>query len=240
MIAMHKTLSSFIRLLPALMAMTAGCALAQTAAARQDPQAIRAAVRQYLTQQSAGLPGDVSVSVGQMDARLNVARCAALQPFLPAGSRAWGRTTVGVRCSAPVAWTLYVQASVKVTGDYVVTAAPLAQGQPIGAHQLAKATGDLASLPSGIITDPSQAIGRTPLASLPAGMPLRQDALRQQQVVQQGQTVRLMSSGPGFQVSSEARALNNAAEGQVAQARTPGGQVVSGIAKAGGILEVSY
>ncbi len=52
--------------------------------------------------------------------------------------------------------------------------------------------------------------------------------------------IKLMSSGPGFQVTTEARALNNAAEGQTAQAKTPGGQLVSGIARAGGILEVTY
>jgi len=76
--------------------------------------------------------------------------------------------------------------------------------------------------------------------SLPAGTPLRNDALRSVQAVQQGQTVRLTSSGPGFTVTAEARALNNAAEGQVAQARTASGQVVSGVARAGGIIEVTY
>jgi flagella basal body P-ring formation protein FlgA len=58
--------------------------------------------------------------------------------------------------------------------------------------------------------------------------------------VQQGQSVRVVSSGPGFRVSTEARALNNASEGQIAQARTASGQVVSGIAKAGGVVEVGY
>jgi len=49
-----------------------------------------------------------------------------------------------------------------------------------------------------------------------------------------------VSSGPGFRVSAEARALNSAAEGQIAQARTASGQVVSGVAKAGGVVEVAY
>jgi flagella basal body P-ring formation protein FlgA len=58
--------------------------------------------------------------------------------------------------------------------------------------------------------------------------------------MQQGQTVKIVSSGPGFQITAEARALNNAVEGQVAQARTAGGQVISGVARPGGVLEVNF
>jgi flagella basal body P-ring formation protein FlgA len=231
-----------VTLLPllAIFAIVAPCALAQTAAARQDPNAIRVAVEQFLATHTAGLPGQVTIKVGKIDARTSVASCAAPQAFLPNGSRAWGRTTVGVRCTEPATWTLYVPATVQVVGEYITTAAPLAQGQAIGTQDLARARGDLTALPPGIVTDPSQAIGRTLAMSLAAGTPLRQDSLRSQQAVQQGQVVRLVSSGPGFSVSGEARALNNAADGQVAQARTPGGQVISGIARIGGVVEITY
>jgi len=71
-------------------------------------------------------------------------------------------------------------------------------------------------------------------------LPLRQDSLRALPVVQQGQIVRLVSIGDGFRVSAEGRAISNAGEGQIAQARTASGQIVSGIAKMGGTLEVNY
>jgi flagellar basal body P-ring formation protein FlgA len=219
------------------------CMLGTTAAAqtpRQDPAVLRHAVEQFLRVQTSGLPGQVNLNIGQVDARTTLPNCAAPEPFLPKGSRLWGKTTVGIRCTAPSPWTIYVAATVQVVADYLVTATPLAQGQPVGPNDLAKIKGDLTTLPVGIITDASQAIGRTVSVSLPAGTPLRNDALRSQQAVQQGQTVRVTSIGPGFTVSAEARALNNAAEGQVAQARTASGQVVSGVAKAGGIIEVTY
>jgi len=219
----------------------ANAAAAQVPAiARQDPAALRQNVEQFLRIQSAGLPGQVDITVGAVDARTNLAACAAPEAFLPNGSRVWGKTTVGVRCREPMPWTIYISATVRVVADYIITAAPLAQGQLIGQNDLAKVKGDLTALPSGIITDASQAIGRTATVSLPAGTPLRKDALRSQAAVQQGQTVRVVSAGQGFQVSTEARALNNASEGQVAQARTASGQVVSGVAKAGGVLEVTY
>ena len=56
----------------------------------------------------------------------------------------------------------------------------------------------------------------------------------------QGQSVKLVSQGPGFKVSSDGRAINNALEGQIAQVRSASGQVISGVARAGGIIEVNY
>ena len=225
--------------LAVLFAFIANTAIANTTA-RQDHAALRQSIEQFLRTQSAGLPGAVNLSVGQIDPRLNLAACPAPEPFMPSGSRIWGKTTVGVRCSAPASWTIYVQATVQVVADYVVTATPLAQGQVIGPHDLAKTRGDLTLLPQGIVTDVSQAIGRTLAISLPLGSPLRTDSLRNQQAVQQGQVVRLVSNGPGFRVSAEARALNNANEGQVTQARTTSGQIITGIARTGGVIEVTY
>jgi len=236
-------------LLPALwlLAGAAQHAAAQTPAPgaqpqlqRQDTAALRQTVEQFLRTQSTGLPGHVNVSVGQIDARANLPACAAPEAFLPKGSRVWGKTTVGVRCTEPSPWTIYVASTVQVIGEYLIAATPLAQGQTVNAADVTRIKGDLTALPAGILTDAGQAVGRTLALSIAAGTPLRGDALRSQAAVQQGQTVRVVSSGPGFQVSAEARALNNASEGQIAQARTVSGQVVSGVAKAGGIVEVTY
>jgi flagella basal body P-ring formation protein FlgA len=229
-----------VRLLFPLLLLPALAAHAQLAAPRQDHAVLRQAIEQFLSVQAAGLSGQVSIAVGPIDSRLSLAACAAPEAFLPNGSRAWGKTTVGVRCSVPAPWTIYVAATVRVQGDYIAAAAPLAQGQSIGPNDIAKIKGDLTALPAGVVTDASQAVGYTLLRSVPLGTPLRQDALRSQQAVQQGQVVRVVSAGPGFRVSTEGRAMSNAGEGQIAQARTPNGQVVSGIAKMGGVVEVNY
>jgi flagella basal body P-ring formation protein FlgA len=208
--------------------------------ARQDPNALRAVAEQFLLAQAAGLPGEVSVKVGAVDPRTALAGCPAPEAFLNPGARAWGKTTVGVRCTAPSAWTIYVQAQVNVKADYVAAAVPLAQGQPVEQGQLMLVKGDIAAMPNGIITDMAQAIGRTPTVSLAAGTPLRLDTLRSKPVVQQNQAVRLVLNGNGFSVSAEGRAIGTAGEGQVVQVRTPSGTVVSGTAKAGGMVEVAF
>lgn len=233
---MNRNLHSLILLL----ALLVPAAYAQNAVPRQDTGVLRNTVEQFLRKQATGLPGEVKIAVGSIDPRLNLPACTVPEAFLPPAGRAWGKTTVGVRCSTPSQWTMYVPATVRVLGAYVAAAAPLAQGQSIGPDDIATVKGDLTALPAGIITDPAQAVGRTVAFSLALGTPLRQDSLRSQQAVQQGQVVRLVTSGPGFSVSGEARALNNAVEGQIAQARTPAGQVISGVAKAGGIVEVAY
>lgn len=216
-------------------------ALSASAAAqnRQDLAVLKSTVEQFLKVQAAGLPGEVAVTVGAVDPRLNLAPCAAPQAFFMPGARAWGKTTVGLRCAAP-AWTIYIQANVIVTGEYLAAAAPLVQGQPIDASQLTVLKGDLTMLPPGIATDPSQVIGRSATVSLPPGTPLRLDTLKSKPVVQSGQLVRLVSSGSNFSVSAEGRAMSSAGDGQVVQVRAGNGQQITGIAKAGGLVEVAF
>ena len=208
--------------------------------ALQNLAALRTVVEHFLLGQSAGLAGKASVEVRALDPRTSLPACLDPQAFQQPGARAWGNTTVGVRCTAPTAWTVYIQAKVSVQGDYVAAAVPLAQGQPIEQSQLVLMKGDMAAMPNGVVTDMAQAIGRSSTVSLPSGAPLRLDALRSKPVVQQGQLVRVVSSGEGFRVSAEARAIGNAAEGQVVQVRTPAGAIISGIAKAGGLVEVVF
>jgi flagella basal body P-ring formation protein FlgA len=218
-------------------------ALAATAAAgpaHQDHAALRQLAQRFLETQTTGLPGQASVTVGGIDARLNLPACPAPEAFLPSGGKAWGRTSVGLRCNAPTPWKIFVTAQVRVEGEYLATASPLVQGHILQAADFVLIKGDLTAMPAGIVTDPAQVIGLIVLRPLAASAPLRQDMLRGQQVVKQGQSVRVESAGKGFRVSTEGKALSNATAGQAAQARTANGQVVSGIARLGGVIEVVH
>lgn len=238
---MNRTLSliTLLALLSSPLA-NAAPAPAPAAAGRVDVAALRTIVEQFLQTQTAGLPGTATVKVGAIDTRTALAACPAPEAFFQPGARAWGKTTVGVRCTAPSNWTIFVQAQVSVQADYVAAALPLAQGQPIEQGQLVLMKGDIATMPSGILTDMAQAIGRTPTVSLAAGMPLRLDTLRSKQVVQAGQAVRVVSNGNGFSVAGEGKAIGNAGEGQMVQVRTSSGSVVSGTARAGGMVDVAF
>jgi flagellar basal body P-ring formation protein FlgA len=208
--------------------------------ARQDPAQVKSAIDAFLRVQVRGLPGEVSYSIGSIDPNNRLIACSALEVAMPAGAKAWGRTSVSVRCQEARGWTIFVPVHIRVITDYLVTAMPLAQGQPVTAGDLARQRGDLSDLPAGILTDEREALGRTASMSVAAGRPLRADMLRQPVVIQQNQTVQVISRGPGFQVTNEGRALTNGLDGQIVQVRLASGQVVSGVARTGGIVEIGF
>ncbi|MDO8653697.1 MAG: flagellar basal body P-ring formation chaperone FlgA [Undibacterium sp.] len=215
-------------------------ALAQADIQIQDPIELRRVAEDFLRLQTTGHLGKVDITTGQIDSRLKLPACLNLSAFLPQGSKTWGKMTLGIRCTAPKPWTIYLSAQVKVSGDYYVAATPLLQGQIITANDISKVSGDLSTLPVGVITNPAQIIGRSLATSLTSGSVLRMEALKASLAVQQGQSVRVTSTGTGFQVTTDGLALNNANEGQIAKAKTLSGQVVSGIARIGGIIEINY
>jgi flagella basal body P-ring formation protein FlgA len=215
-----------------------GFAFAQASLPTQDLSSVERAAKDFLLLQTTGYPGKVLISVNPIDNRLRLAECPNLIPFLPPGSKAWGKFTMGIRCTNSRPWTIYLSAQVKVTGDYYVAVNSLALGHLIDATDLNKVTGDLTMLPANIITNPSQAIGRTLGTSLSPGSPLRLDAFKSSPAVQQGQSVKIISVGPGFHISAEGQALNNADEGKIAKAKTISGQVITGIARINGIIEI--
>ncbi|HUW50388.1 MAG TPA: flagellar basal body P-ring formation chaperone FlgA [Sulfuricella sp.] len=210
------------------------------ATATQDIGAIRKAVDNFAQQNTAGQPGKVELTVGAIDPRLRLPACDAPEVFLPTGSRLWGNTTVGVRCQSATPWTIYVPVSVKVMAQVVVAAHPLSSGQTVSQSDVLQQNSDLSQLPPGVIFDPALAIGKTVISGASSGQALRQDMLRAPQVIQRGQTVKLVAKGSGFQVSSEGKALANATLGQAVSVRTQSGQVINGIAKQNGIVEVNF
>lgn len=212
--------------------------LCQASIERAQLAQINKAVEQLLRNQTAGLPGKVSFTLGAIDTRLSLAACAAPEAFVPAGVRLWGNASVGVRCNGSSPWTIYVPVSVKILAGVVVAAHALAQGHAIEPGDLAVQEANLGELPVAVITEPQQAVGRIATLSIAPGQPLRQDLLRSPPVVQQGQSVTVRALGQGFQVSAEGKAVSNAAEGQVALVRTASGRTVSGIARVGGIVDI--
>ena len=71
-------------------------------------------------------------------------------------------------------------------------------------------------------------------------MPVTQAMLRRAPLFKPGQMVRMVAKGQGFAVSTEAPALTAGAEGELVHARTVGGQLVSGVAQAGGAVCLHY
>lgn len=219
----------------------AACAAFATSATAQQPvQPVQQAVAAFLQQQTAGLPGRVTITLEAMDPQNQLPPCAELTPFLPTGTRAWGRVNVGVRCESPVNWSIYVPAQVSVLGEYLVAIRPIRAGQIIAPADLERRSGDLASEAANTLTDMTQAVGHSARYTVAAGSVLRADMLRLPQAVRQGQEVKVVGTGAGFTVANEGRALNAAGAGEPVRVRLANGQVVSGKARADGSVELEF
>jgi len=210
-----------------------GCVAASAA---QDHTQIRNVVVTFVQQQTAALPGKVSYKINEIDQRITLSECDRLEAFLPAGSQFIGNISVGVRCMEENGWSIFIPVQIRISLNLLVSARQL----PLG-HTLQK--GDIASQAmetshTGGLTDPKQAIGKVLRYGIAAGQVLREDMLRLPYSVKQGQVVQLAVQGDGFNIRGEGVALNNASEGQTVQIRTSSGRVISGVAKASGVVEV--
>ena len=221
-----------IFILPALLAMggTAAAAIAP-----QNHAEIRDAALAFVRAQTQALPGKVSIQVEEMDKRIVLPACPALEAFLPPGAHLNGNSSVGVRCNSKKGWSVFVPVSVKISASLLTANITLQQGQIVRAEDLGSLSSE--TLQADTLTDPAQAIGKVMKFGIGKGQLLRHNMLRDPYTVTQGQTVQLQVQGQGFLIRSEGQALNNAAEGQAASARTVSGQKLSGVVK-NGILEI--
>jgi flagella basal body P-ring formation protein FlgA len=124
--------------------------------------------------------------------------------------------------------------------EYLVTARPIRPGQILGPQDLRREYGDVTAQPANTLTETSQVVGHHARYAVATGNTVRSDMLRLPPAVQQGQTVKVIGTGQGFSVSNEGRALNRAGDGESVRVRLANGQVVTGIARNGGIVEVRF
>ena len=181
------------------------------------------------TQQA--LPGvtRVDIEVGRLDPRLRLAPCQRVEPYLPTGTRLWGKSRIGLRCAqGPTAWNVYLPITVKVYGMAWVAAGTLAAGAVLGPADLVQAEVDWAEDSTPVVTDPSLAVGRVLQRRINAGQGLRSADLRPRQWFAAGDMVKLVANGPGYSVTGSGEALSHGIEGQAVRVRTDGGKVVTG------------
>lgn len=180
----------------------------------------------------------VEVEVGALDPRLHLAPCERVEPYVPAGTRLWGKSRIGLRCAAgPTPWNVYLPIVVKVYGRAPVAARPLPAGAVLAATDLQEAEVDLAQGTSPLrAADP--ALGRTLARPLAAGQPLRSADLRARQWFAAGETIQVVAVGNGFRISGEGQALGPGLEGMPTRVRVEGGRIVTGLPVAERQLEL--
>jgi flagella basal body P-ring formation protein FlgA len=196
------------------------------------------AIRDFVALEARAVAGRVEVHIDALPRSLTGRDCATYRPTLPAGARLWGRTVIALNCIAPQSWVAYVPINIAVHGRYLVTAQAIPGGHVLTAQDLRVAEGELTALPDGILREPGDALGLRTRVGLAADLPLTSQQLLVPPAVRQGETVKVIARGPGFAASSEGVALASARAGETVRVRMPSGQTVSGIARAGGLVEL--
>jgi flagella basal body P-ring formation protein FlgA len=231
-----KILRKLIRMLGLALCLGGLCGSAQA----QDgaPANEMEHLKLYLQQETAGINGRVEVSIGDIDPRLQLAPCAQIEPYVPPGTRLWGRALLGVRCVSGARWNTYIPVQVRVFAPALIAARNINAGEEFAPADVRVEEIEWTRQPTGLLTDPAQVQNKIALRSFAPGQTVRAANLRERPVVSSGDQVKITYGGNGFVVSSSGRALAPAIEGQSVRVQTDAGKVLTGTARAGRIVEI--
>ena len=170
------------------------------------------------------------VSVGALDSRLTLAPCGQVEPYIPPGTRLWGKTRLGLRCVDGMArWNVFLPVQVKAFGQAWVVKGDIAQGKVLDVGDLVQAEVDWAQENSPVLPDMETWLGQTAARQLGTGQALRANMVRPSQVFQAGAMIRVVAQGAGFSVASDGQALSAGVVGAQARVRVEGGRILTGI-----------
>lgn len=211
---------------------------AQTDTQLQSHEELRGRAIQFLT----SLPGithDSKIKVNLPDPRLSLVNCESLEFFLPSSSSQRGNIRLGARCTAPQSWSLYLIASILQPVTHYITLRAMEKGRTVTANDVIASPVYEQHPPKGLINDLQELAGRTLIRPLPAGASLRSNDLHTEPTLTRGQTVKIIATGKGFGITYEGKSLASAMAGETVQVRTQSNHIISGIARTGGIVEIS-
>lgn len=172
----------------------------------------------------------MELSVGNLDGRLKLAACGNVEAYLPAGSRLWGMTRVGLRCMDGMArWNVSMPATVKAFGPAWVVKGQVPAGTVLTDADLLEKEVDWAEEVSPVVRDRAAWQGLVATRVLTTGQTLRQGMMKPAQVFQAGAQVRVVAQGAGFQVTGDAQALSAGVMGQFARVKMENGRIASGM-----------
>ena len=233
----NRTQSTYkpLALVVMLVFMSGVHALAQAQATAGKPEFIEATQRWLDSAVSNVRPSGVAplrmkVTVGELDSRLRLAPCARVEPYIPVGTRLWGRTRLGLRClEGSTKWNVFLPVTIKAYGTAWVIKGNVAAGAVLMEADAMESEVDWAEEPSPIVASSSQWAGQVATRALTTGQALRQAMIKPAQVFQAGAQVRVVAQGAGFQITSDGQALSAGVVGQPARVRMDGGRVMMGV-----------
>lgn len=223
-----------------LLVLLVWCLVPRAHASIQSLESIQRAAEAFIT---ANLPSDGAkhfVSASSLDARLRLHACAVpLEAFTPHSTDFAARTTVGVRCTAPAPWTLYVPVSIETEVTVLVLRRAVARHARLTTADVEPQVRRVPGTASRFVTDTASLQGHRLRRALPAGSALTVDALTPDILVRRGQQVTLIAQTGGIEIRAQGQALSEgAAHERVRVQNVTSRKVVEGVVESDGIVRV--
>jgi len=203
---------------------------------------IRSTAQLYVKSLIPPSAGESTVTVGQLDSRLRLARCPSkdLSASLPAGMALQARSTVGVTCGGPVHWTVYVPVTIESKIDVLVLTRAVNRDDRLTPADVTVETRRTAGPGNAYLTKPAELSGRTVRRPLAAGTILSVDMFTADLIVRRGQAVTLLSSGGAVEVRASGRALVDGAAGARIQVQNLSSmRVIEGVVESADLIRVA-
>lgn len=169
------------------------------------------------------------IEVGQLDRRLQLAPCQQIEPYLPVGTRLWGRTRIGLRCvSGPKRWNVFLPIQIKVWGPAWAVREALPAGTTLTPDHAERTEVDWADSTAAVLALPQDWVGSQTTRALVPGQVLRQGWVKPPQVFAAGTIVKIKVQGNGFSLTTQGTAIAHGFRGEPVRVRLENGRTITG------------
>lgn len=229
-----------MRCLLVLLILMQFCPIPAWAETIHGPKSLKAAASRYLEGQIASAyPGSTAeIAIGPINDRLSSTECTSVSFFVTSGSSLWGTGMLGVQCDAPTSWNMYLSYKIHLRGPALVALRPLASHYTPTAQDLAKREIEYDMDPGRYPRDPASLRNSNLTMSIAKGTPLTVDLLRTPPIIQAGQEVRIVANGPGFQISQQGIAQQQAGVGDLLRLKLASGRYIQGTVQEDGTVYI--
>lgn len=196
-------------------------AIAQTTnAAEQATADVAERVREHLKQAALQRwpQATVDVQLTLVSDRLRLSTCTDLQ-IKARGNRPYGRLPVSLRCTAPTAWQLFVQAEVEVELPVVIATQSVPRGQILTTSDLHYAPRKLRELRQHFVINLEQAVGYLSSRPLSTEAVVYSTSLTRPITVPKGQRVAISGGQGPIRIAAQGEALEAGMRGDQIKVR---------------------
>ena len=156
----------------------------------------------------------IHVEVFPLDQRVTLPKCdTPVRVLEDRNQSVLGRVNIGMRCTTPEPWTIYLRGRVTSFVNIPVLNGPINRSELVSEGDIIFQEMEIDTDLRGVVVDPKKIVGKIAARNLIANEPLRQSDLQSPQLISRGQSVNITSKAGGLIVTMKGKALGNAKAG---------------------------